>query len=160
MQALAMQLLKNKQGYSYCCGYLDVPNKYAYLKGNAAKKTLQEDHGASQLSGTEGENAEEGVGDLSGVVTLGSKPKHTAPVTVATQQPRKKKKATNSTNQAMNAWAHSTARGKGKKKVSEVEVEVELKDEDEDVDKTQDSNVNVNNQSEDGADVADPEEFK
>jgi hypothetical protein len=38
-QALTMQLLKNKRGYSYCRGYLNVPNKYAYLKGNAAKKT-------------------------------------------------------------------------------------------------------------------------
>ena len=33
-----MQLLKNKQSHSYHCGYLEVPEKYAYLKDNAAKK--------------------------------------------------------------------------------------------------------------------------
>ncbi|KAN0139557.1 hypothetical protein V8E53_002586 [Lactarius tabidus] len=41
MQALAMQLLKNKRCHSYHCSYLEVPDKYAYLKDNAAKKKPQ-----------------------------------------------------------------------------------------------------------------------
>jgi len=33
-----MQLMKNKRGHAYCCKYLKVPERYAYLKGNAAKR--------------------------------------------------------------------------------------------------------------------------
>ena len=84
-KALAMQLLKNKRSYSYRRGYIEVPEKYAYLKDNAAKKI----QGSS-----EEDNAREDAGDLTdmpGVVTSGSKSKRAAPATAASQQPKKKK---------------------------------------------------------------------
>ncbi|KAI9431720.1 hypothetical protein H4582DRAFT_2084597 [Lactarius indigo] len=40
-QLLAMQLLKNKRAHSYRRGYLKVPEQYAYLKNNAAKRYPQ-----------------------------------------------------------------------------------------------------------------------
>jgi hypothetical protein len=105
------------------------------------------------LGENEEDDAREDAGDLSGVVASGSKSKCATPVTVATQQPRKKKKAVDATNEATNTRAHSTAQGKGKKKASSIEDEAE--DEDEDDNKIQDSNVD---QGEDSAvDMADLE---
>jgi len=129
-QALAMQLLKNRRGYSYRRGYLEVPDKFAYSGGS---------------NGT------------SGVVASGSKSKRAALVTVATQQPKKKKKA--SAVDTTITRARPTAKGKGKQKASliEVEPEPESEDKDEDKEETQLEDSDVDSQGDD-ADVADPED--
>jgi hypothetical protein len=38
-EGLARQYLKNKRSYSYRQGVIDVPDKYQYLRGNAAKRS-------------------------------------------------------------------------------------------------------------------------
>ena len=102
-QALAMQLLKNKWSHSYCCGYLEVQEMYAYLKDNAAKKKTEAGH---STRGEEGGNNNV----ASGLICL--KSKHVVPVPVATQELRRKQKKgpSDSTN------THSIAKGKGKPK--------------------------------------------
>jgi hypothetical protein len=160
-QALAMQLLKNKRGYSYRRGYLEVPNKFAYLKDNAAKKTPHEGRDASQLNASEdpedGPTHSGGSNGTSGVVASGSKSKRAAPVTMATQQPQKKKKGVDTTI----TRARPTAKGKGKQKARLIEVEPEPEsediDKDEDKEETELEDSDVDSQGDD-ADVADPEE--
>ena len=38
-EGLARQYLKNKRSYSYRQGVIDVPDKYQYLRGNAAQRS-------------------------------------------------------------------------------------------------------------------------
>ena len=38
-EGLARQYLKNKRSYNYRQGLIDVPDKYQYLKGNAAQRS-------------------------------------------------------------------------------------------------------------------------
>ncbi|KAF8262476.1 hypothetical protein EI94DRAFT_1704735 [Lactarius quietus] len=134
-QALAMQLLKNRQGHSYCHGYLEVPDKYAYLKDNAAKKKKKlealADHSAGVMpplgKEEEGMNEDGDVSTDTPIATLGPagpasglKSKRMAPVLVAAQ-PRKKQKKVDTTK----TGTCSTAKGKGRKKPSFVESEGE-----------------------------------
>ena len=119
-----MQLLKNKRCHSYCRGYLEVPNKYAYLKDNAAKKKLQESHSTRATPQSDGEEKANNDGNSTDVSMVASgltcsKSKCVAPVPVAAQQPRKKQKNSHTTKM------HSTAKGKGKKKRGSVESEGE-----------------------------------
>ncbi|KAI9433387.1 hypothetical protein H4582DRAFT_2082262 [Lactarius indigo] len=130
-QVLAMQLLKNKRGHSYRRGYLDVPERYAYLKKNAAMKKqraqsqAQESHSTrSDIDQEEGEDDSEPA-DTSMPVARGSVSKRTAPVSVAAQPPRKKQKKASTAKST-----RSMAKGKGKKRASTIETE----DEDEAVD--------------------------
>ena len=111
-QALAMQLLKNRQCHSYCCGYLEVPNKYAYLKDTATKRKSQGSQSTKATPQLDGEERVDGNSTDGSIVasgkafdSTGSRLKHVAPVPVAAQQPRKKQKTT-----------RSTAKGKAKKR--------------------------------------------
>jgi hypothetical protein len=120
-QALAMQLLKNKRAHSYRRGYLEVPERYAYLKETAAKR--REGHRSrttSPLDNNEGTSDGHKQTAVTLAVTSGSKRKAQA----ATQQPRKKQKAATGTS--------SKAKGKGKK-TSVVECESDNGAEDDDV---------------------------
>ncbi|KAI9437387.1 hypothetical protein BJY52DRAFT_1196502 [Lactarius psammicola] len=136
-QMLAMQLMKNKRGHSYRCGYLEVLSKYSYLKANAAKRK-QNGHSARvtpQLGGGEEEMNNSKPTDMP-AATLGSTLKHAAPATAAARQPRKKKQKT--TPGAANTRSKSKA--KQRAIASPIEAEVEDDDDEEDVDKTLDSN--------------------
>ena len=150
-KVLAMQLLKNKRGYSYRRGYLEVPEKYSYLKDNVTKKK-------PQGGGSKDNNTREDAGDLTdmpSVVASGSKSKRSAPATAATQQPRKKKKTSTPNATMMKIRARPMANSKGKQKACSIGVEDEDEDEDnedEDEDKTQDGEVDN-----EGEDVADQE---
>ena len=141
-KALAMQLLKNKRGYSYRCGYLEVPERYSYLKDVATKRR-------PRGGGSKADNAREDAGD-SGVVASGSKSKRAAPATAATQQPRKKKKTSTPDATTTKTRARPMANGKGKQNASSIGVE----DKDEDEERTQDGEVDseVDNESEDMVD--------
>ena len=130
-QALAMQLLKNKRGYSYRRGYLEVPDKYAYLKNKAAKKTPQDSCGV--LSGGEEDDARGEAGSSADRVASGSKSKRTAPVTAATQ-PQKKQKTLNTTT----TRTRSTALAKGNVKQKAIELDNEDDDDEDEDDKTVD----------------------
>ncbi|KAH9049188.1 hypothetical protein EDB83DRAFT_2317255 [Lactarius deliciosus] len=99
-EALAKQLLKNKRGHSYRSGYLEVPEKYAYLKLDS------DDEG--------GTNDSHESADTSAVAT-GSK--RAASVTVATQQPRKKQKS--NTGTATTAKMRFSSRANEKQKESQ-----------------------------------------
>lgn len=102
-QALAMQLLKNKRSHSYRRGYLEVPEKYAYLKDNATKKKAEASHNAgAEEGGNSNNNADSD--------SIGQKSKRVAPVPVAAQPPRKKQKKglSDGTN------TRSTTKSKGK----------------------------------------------
>ncbi|KAI9458327.1 hypothetical protein BJY52DRAFT_1223446 [Lactarius psammicola] len=136
-QMLAMQLMKNKRGHSYHCGYLEVPSKYSYLKANAAKRK-QNGHSARvtpQLGGGEEEMNDSEPTDMP-AATLGSTLKRAALATAAAQQPRKKKQKT--TPGAANTRSKSKA--KQRAIASPIEAEVEDDDDEEDVDETLDSN--------------------
>ena len=129
-KALAMQLLKNKRSYSYRRGYIEVPDKYAYLKKNAAKKI--------QGRRNDEDDAREDAGDstnVPGVVASGSKSgsksKRAAPATAGTQQPKKKKKTNTPDTNVTNTQAQPTAKGKRQQKAC-LEREVEEEDEDDD----------------------------
>jgi hypothetical protein len=107
-QALAMQLLKNKRAHSYRCGYLEVPERYAYLKETAAK--CREGHhscATSPLDNDESRDESTSDGCKLTAVTTSSKCKAQAATQPSTQQPRKKQKAATAAN--------SKAKGKGKK---------------------------------------------
>ncbi len=99
-----MQLLKNKQAHSYKRGYLEVPERYAYLKETAAKRVHHRRGGTTSPSGDEASDGHK-LTDMT-VVTSGSK--CNAPA--AAQQPRKKQKTATA--------ARSMAKGKGKGKKS------------------------------------------
>ena len=101
-QALAMQLLKNKHSHSYHCGYLEVPEKYAYLMDNAAKKKTEASHSTG---------GEEGGSNNVASGSIHSKSKCVVPVPVATQELRKKQKK--GPSDSTNTYACSTAKGKG-----------------------------------------------
>ncbi|KAH9051985.1 hypothetical protein EDB83DRAFT_2316613 [Lactarius deliciosus] len=120
-EALAKQLLKNKWGHSYRSGYLEVPEKYAYLKVNAAKRCPQGRHGARATQALQLDSDDEGgtndsheSADTSAVAT-GSK--RAASVTVATQQPRKKQKS--NTGTATTAKMRFSSRANKKQKESQ-----------------------------------------
>ena len=73
-----MQLLKNKQSHSYHHGYLEVLEKYAYLKDNATKKKAEASHNTgAEEGGNLNNNADS---DL-----IGQKSKRVVPVPVAAQ---------------------------------------------------------------------------
>ncbi|KAI9454669.1 hypothetical protein BJY52DRAFT_1188790 [Lactarius psammicola] len=101
-QALAMQLLKNKRAHSYRRGYLEVLERYAYLKETVAKR-IHHQQGATTPSGDEESDGHEPTDTA---VALGSKCKAPA----AARQPRKKQKTATA--------ARSVAKGKGKGKKS------------------------------------------
>ena len=109
-QALAMQLLKNRQGYSYHCGYLEVLEKYAYLKNKVAKETQD---GCDALSGGEEDNARGEAGGSTDRIPSGSKSKHATPV-AATTQPQKKQKT--SLNVTTTHTPHSASQRQGQAK--------------------------------------------
>jgi hypothetical protein len=103
-QALAMQLLKNKRAHSYRRGYLEVPERYAYLKETAAKH--REGHRSCATSPLDNdESRDESTSDGCKLTAVATSSKHKAQA--ATQQPRKKQKAATAAN--------SKAKGKGKK---------------------------------------------
>jgi hypothetical protein len=157
-QALAMQLLKNKWGHSYRRGYLEVPDKYAYLKGNAAKKKTQACRSAQvtpQLCGSEEGGTKEGADEPTDpvMVASGSKSKRAAPGAAATtQQPRKKKETDDSAT-----LARTMAKGKGRQKASLIEAEVEEEEEEEALDKEEACAQDSDDQG-DKVDMVDPEE--
>ena len=98
-----MQLLKNKRSHSYRRGYLEVPEKYAYLKDNTTKKKAEASHNAgAEEGGNSNNNADSD--------SIGQKSKRVAPVPVAAQPPRKKQKKglSDGTN------TRSTTKSKGK----------------------------------------------
>ncbi|KAH9018361.1 hypothetical protein EDB83DRAFT_2528428 [Lactarius deliciosus] len=123
---LAMQLMKNKRGHSYRRGYIEVPEQYAYLKKNAAKKKQRAQGSRSaratpQSGGSDSESDQEGgTNDVDSdnepadrsTVASGSTSKHARPETVAAQPPRKKQKKTGT---AKSTRSMATAKGKGKK---------------------------------------------
>ncbi|KAH9032361.1 hypothetical protein EDB83DRAFT_2319122 [Lactarius deliciosus] len=120
-EALAKQLLKNKRGHSYRSGYLEVPEKYAYLKVNAAKRRPRGRRGARATLALQLDSDDEGgtndsheLADTS-AVTTGSK--RAASVTVATQQPRKKQKS--NTGTATTAKTRFSLRANEKQKESQ-----------------------------------------
>lgn len=115
-QALAMQLLKNKRAHSYRRGYLEVPERYAYLKETAAKR--REGHRSRATSSVDDD---EDTGDGHRLTAAASSSKRKAQAT--TQQPRKKQKAATAPS--------SKAKGKGKK-ASVVECESDNGAEDDD----------------------------
>jgi len=113
-QALAMQLMKNKRAHAYRRGYLEVPERYAYLKETSAKRY----EGRSRAT-TSPLSECEGTGDTAAsceptleptVIASGSKRKAQAP----TELPRKKQKV---------ATRAMSSKAKGKRKASAVERE-------------------------------------
>lgn len=152
-KALAMQLLKNKRSYSYRRGYIDVPDRYSYLKNTAANRLANRAKNP-QGGGSNEDNPRDDATDFSeppGVVASGSKSKRAAPATAATQVPRKKRKT--SIPDTTNTQVHPAAEGKGKQKARSIEVEDE--DDEDDEDEEQDSEADSEGEGDDG--VADQE---
>lgn len=116
-----MQLLKNRRGYSYRCGYLKVPEKYAYLKNKAAKETQD---GCDALSGGEEDGTRGEAGGSTDGIPPGSKSKRATPVAATTQPWKKQKTSLNVTTTCTRPTV--PAKGKVKQKT------IELDDEDDD----------------------------
>ncbi|KAH8978699.1 hypothetical protein EDB86DRAFT_2836548 [Lactarius hatsudake] len=140
-EALAKQLLKNKQGHSYRRGYLDVPAKYAYLKENAAKKYRGRRSARATPALQLGSDGEEGIDQDDSrestnmsMVATGSKSKRAAPVTVA----RKKQKLNTGT-----AKTHSNSRANEKQKASQKASSGSMESESEDVESSDNDEVDV-----------------
>ncbi|KAI9434898.1 hypothetical protein H4582DRAFT_2080571 [Lactarius indigo] len=126
-EELAKQLLKNKRGHSYRSGYLEVPEKYAYLKINAAKRRPRGHSSAKATPAPQSDDDKEGTNDSdeladTSAVATGSKSKRAASVTVATQQLRKKQKS--NTGTATTAKTRFSLRANGKQKASQ-ELEID-----------------------------------